>query len=117
MEKSLDSAVKYALAIHKQRGLHSHLELGDSYGWMLLHDGVIKSTRVWEGKKDVARGNVTLSFNSLADKAPKKGWIGVVVAGMKPAHYFIVDYEIDILNETIAMTRDNFLKYFREVVR
>ena len=46
---------------------------------------------------------------------PSKGWVGVVMAGLEPANYFSVRYEMGMLDFAIQMTKQNFFQYFKKI--
>lgn len=108
----LEDAVKFALDIHDERH-QSHIEIGDTYGWMLVHNHRIEEISVVATADN--RGKATKMLRSKLAKLPAKGWIGVVMAGLKPANYFLVSYEVGIINNTAQMTRQMFTRYFTEI--
>lgn len=108
----LDDAVIYALQSHDENH-PDHLRFGDTYGWMLFHNGLVVESKV--NSNDQMAGTVTKQLMRLKGNAPKSGWFGIVMAGMDPPTYYSVDYETDILNETINMTKQKFLQYFKPI--
>lgn len=112
MYELLEDAVQYALAIHDERH-QAHIEIGDTYGWMLVHNHRIQEIAVVATADN--RGKATKKLRSKLAKLPAKGWIGVVMAGLEPADYFIVTYEVSIINKTANMTKQRFLQYFTEI--
>lgn len=108
----LEDAVDFALAIHDERH-QAHIEIGDTYGWMLVHNHRIQEIAVVATADN--RGKATKQLRAKLAKLPAKGWIGVVMAGLSPANYFSVSYEIGIINNTSDMTKQKFLQYFTEI--
>jgi hypothetical protein len=112
MYSLLEEAVKFALEIHDESH-QTHIEIGDTYGWMLVHDHKIEEI-VTVATAD-NRGKATKALRSKLSKLPAKGWVGVVMAGLKPANYFSVTYEVGIINNTADMTRQKFSQYFTRI--
>lgn len=109
----LEDAVKYALEIHD--ATHSrHLDFGDTYAWMLVHDGRIEEVVATAGKATL-QGEATRQIEAMLPSVSKTGWVGVVMAGLSEPVYFSVDYEQDILNDTVSHTREGFSKYFKPI--
>lgn len=106
----LEDAVQVALEAHDEKH-QSHIELGDTYGWMLLHNGRIEEIAVVATDNNV--GKATDKLRRQASKVSKNGWVGVVMAGMEPASFFTVIYEIGILDYTVQVTKYNFFQYFK----
>ena len=112
MSKLLESAVTTALELHDEKH-QSHLTIGDTYGWMLVSDGKIVKIQVKATGKKV--GEATTMLRTYVDKVPNVGIVGIVMAGMKPANFFSINYEKGIIENTIQITRNNFLQYFRKI--
>lgn len=109
----LEDAVQIALDAHNERH-QSHIELGDTYGWMLLHNGKIEELMVVS--TDDNRGKATKQLKMIAlKKILSRGWKGVVMAGLEPASYFSVNYELGMLDYSMQMTAENFSKYFTKI--
>lgn len=109
----LEDAVQIALDAHNERH-QSHIELGDTYGWMLLHNGKIEELMVVS--TDDNRGKATKQLKMIALKnILRSGWKGVVMAGLEPASYFSVNYELGMLDYSMQMTAENFSKYFTKI--
>lgn len=108
----LEDAVQFALAIHDERH-QAHIEIGDTYGWMLVHNHRIQEIAVVATADN--RGKATKKLRSKLAKLPARGWVGVVMAGLEPANYFIVSYEVGIINNTATMTKQRFTQYFTEI--
>lgn len=106
----LENAVHVALAAHNE-GHQKHIEIGDTYGWMLVHDHKIVEISVVA--TDDNRGNATKQLRAKLRELPKKGWIGVVMAGMQPASYFSISYELGTLEHARTATLLNFKQFFK----
>ncbi len=113
MYKLLEEAVQYALMMHDERH-QKHVEMGDTYGWMLVHNGAIEEVAVVAAPGE--QGDAADGLKSKASELPKNGWAGIVMAGMRPSSYFAVSYEEDILSTTAGYLKWNgFNKYFRQL--
>jgi hypothetical protein len=108
----LEDAVQHALDAHDSKH-QSHIELGDTYGWMLVHNRKIEEIAVVATDNNV--GRATKQLKATLKDLPSNGWAGVVMAGLEPANYFAVTYEVGIINNTAAMTKQRFTQYFTEI--
>lgn len=108
----LEDAVQIALEAHDEKH-QSHIEFGDTYGWMLVHNHKIEEIAVVATSDN--RGRATKQLRAKLKDLPSKGWIGVVMAGMQPANYFSVRYEIGMLDFSMQMTKQNFFQYFKAI--
>lgn len=109
----LEDAVQIALDAHDEKH-QSHIELGDTYGWMLLHDGKVEDIVVVATNDNRGRATKQLRTKALTMMF-KKGWVGVIMAGLEPASYFSVVYETGMLDFSMQMTKQNFFQYFDEI--
>ena len=108
----LEDAVQYALEIHDE--IHQeHVAIGDTYGWMLVHNHKIQEVAVVSTSNN--RGEATDLLQNYLKELPAKGWVGVVMAGMAKPSFFSVRYEEHILDETVQITRQNFFEYFTKI--
>ena len=108
----LEDAVQIALDAHDEKH-QSHIELGDTYGWMLVHNHKIEEIAVVATADN--RGQATKQLRAKLKDLPSKGWVGVVMAGLEPANYFSVRYEMGMLDFAIQMTEQNFFLYFKKI--
>jgi hypothetical protein len=108
----LENAVHVALAAHNETH-QSHIQIGDTYGWMLVHNHRIVEISVVA--TDDNRGNATKQLRAKLRELPKTGWIGVVMAGMQPASYFSVTYELGTLEYARTATLLNFFQFFKPI--
>lgn len=112
MYRLLERAVKAALELHDETH-QSHIELGDTYGWMLVVNGRIDKIQVKsEGDKV---GQASQMLRTYESKVHDTGYVGVVMAGMQPANFFTINYEKGILESTIQVTKYNFNQYFTKI--
>ena len=107
----LADAVKQALDLHDDKH-RIHVVKGDTYGWALVHNGNLERLEVTSLPEN--EGNATEQLNKKATSVEKTGWIGIVMAGMKP-QYYVIKYEKEILGSTIRFTKDNFFQYFKQI--
>lgn len=108
----LEDAVQIALDAHDEKH-QSHIELGDTYGWMLVHNHKIEEIAVVATADN--RGQATKQLRAKLKDLPSKGWVGVVMAGLEPANYFSVTYEMGMLDFAVQMTEQNFFQYFKAI--
>lgn len=111
MRNLLEAAVEYALVNHDERH-QSHLKAGDSYGWILYHNGRQVGIHIISKGSEI-KGNTKTEIKDIP--VPKDGWVGVVMAGMVPESYFAVDYEEQILALTADDIRANYKRYFKPI--
>lgn len=107
----MDKAMEYALEAHNEDHAN-HIEIGDSYGWVVAFNGVVKDIRVNSGRWGQADAEEALRHEASVSGG---GWVAILMAGMNPPVFYKTLYEVDILNETIRMTKQNFNKYFYKV--
>lgn len=112
MYRLLERAVKAALEFHDEDH-QSHIELGDTYGWMLVVNGRIDKIEVNAEAEKV--GQASQMLRTYEGKVPDEGYVGVVMAGMQPANFFTINYEKRILESTIQITKYNFNQFFRKI--
>ena len=105
----LENAVHVALAAHNEKH-QSHIQIGDTYGWMLVHNH--RTVEISVVATDDNRGNATKQLREKLRELPKTGWIGVVMAGMQPASYFSITYELGTLEHARTITLLNFKQFF-----
>lgn len=110
MELLMDYAMNAALENHDDRH-QQHLVMGDTYGWIIFHDGVEVSRKV------LGSGDGDVSSRLGAVNHFGKGWCGVLMAGMAPMGYFNVLYEFVPLRQTIEDLKQNGLssRFFKRV--
>ena len=111
----LDDAVKYALELHEQRYLPNHLEQGDSYGWAFGYGGVLIDMKVNVGPNDADPKRVSDTLESIIKRHTTDRYVGVVMAGMEHHSYYVDEWEISILEDTMDMLAGDFEKYFHEI--
>jgi len=112
-EAFLDEAVKLALQFHDPEHRH-HIEKGENYGWLIVHDGQ-EVKRYVKAEGDGPLGKANAALDQILSEVNQKGWVGVVMAGMHPMNYYQADYEIDILEDVMALTPELFRKHFKKM--
>lgn len=112
MYNLLENAVHVALEAHNAEH-QLHLEIGDTYGWMLVHNH--KVIEIVAVATDDNRGDVTKQLMSKLRDLPNTGWAGVVMAGLNPASYFSVRYELGTLEHARTITLLNFFQFFKPI--
>lgn len=108
----LEDAVQIALDLHDANH-QAHIEIGDTYGWVLIHNGNIEELAVVSTPQN--EGRATEQLRKKARWINKKGWVGIVMAGLEPANYFSVTYESNLLYYTLQDIRQNFYQYFTAI--
>lgn len=108
----LEDAVQIALELHDENH-QAHIEIGDTYGWVLIHNGNIEELAVVSTPQN--EGRATEQLRKKARWINKKGWVGIVMAGLEPANYFSVTYESNLLYYTLQDIRQNFFQYFTAI--
>lgn len=112
MYNLLEDAVQIALELHDENH-QAHIEIGDTYGWVLIHNGKIEDLMVVSTPQN--EGRATEQLRKKASGVSKRGWIGIVMAGLEPANYFSVTYESNLLYYTTLEIKQNFLYYFTAI--
>lgn len=114
----MDAAVMHALRVHEERYLHNHLETGDSYGWAVGRQGQCIAMKVnqWDDLPNT-NAKITNKLREMAERlsSSKNKYVGIVMAGMKPASYYNVEFEEDVLDDTMHMIESDFDRYFQEI--
>ena len=109
MKDLLENAMLYAIGAHDHNHWF-HKSTADTYGWMLLHDGVGVAHNVNEGRH--GEGAAYAGLMAVSREVPQTGWVGVLLAYMGEPMYFVVEYEDEILTETRNVTKENFGLFF-----
>lgn len=108
----LEDAVQIALEMHDANH-QAHIEIGDTYGWALIHNGNIEEISVVSTPQN--EGRATEQLKKKARWINKRGWVGIVMAGLEPANYFSVTYESNLLYYTFLDIKQDFFKYFTAI--
>lgn len=113
MEKLLDWGMNECLNKHDSRHRH-HIDWGDTYGWMLYHNG--SEVKRYVRAKAENNANANSALDSIASSLQGNGWRGVILAGMQPRRYFVIREEIKFMRHAILeMKAEDFNKYFKQV--
>lgn len=118
MSRLLNDAVAYAISIHDIEHF-GHRTTGNTYGWALLLDGVIK--RIWTNAGRHGQGDAEEQLREVSRMAKQSGWVGIILSSMylsfgrrKPI-YFEVDYELGVIYMTQDEIKDHFTEYFKPI--
>lgn len=115
MIQLLDLGVDYCLNAHDSKH-QMHLQLGDSYAWMLLHNGRKIDSKIYAQGADPV-GNATKALATVRRLVPHQGWVGIILAGVEPMTYFNLRYEfIPMRSGMTQLSSQNFDKFFNKVV-
>ena len=116
MIELLEAGVQYCFDAHDSRH-HRHLEMGDSYGWLLLKDGrEIRRKLFAEGAE--AQGNANQALNEVKAKisTSNAGFMGIILAGMHPISYFNVKFEFYVMRRGMRdLTDVDFNRIFKPI--
>lgn len=97
LTKAFNEAMEYALQIHEAKGWEGHLEHGNDYGWMVVHNGVKVAEGYHEGVEE--DGIVRVGLNSLAWVTKHTGWEAILMAGMdKEVARYNWTHEMDVFD-------------------
>ena len=89
--------MEYAIQIHEAKGWEAHLEHGDDYGWMVVHNGVKMAEGYHEGVED--DGVVRVGLNTLSWVKSPTGWEAILMAGMdKEVAWFNWPHEMEVFD-------------------
>lgn len=108
----LDDAVSFILEQHEVDGRRSHLETGDTYGWAVGYNGQLLDMKVTQGPNPSESFSVEESLSEMMIQTT--GYVGIIMAGMDPAHWFVVDYEREYQNLTKDMIAAEYYRFFQE---
>lgn len=123
MTDTLNKAMEYALKKHTDVHIN-HLVYGNTYGWMLVHNGAVEELVVNSGKKGDGRADSQLL--QVASLLPDTGWHGVVLATMNAfdnahdaykshAAYYSIVFEDGVLIDTANFTATEFDTHFKRL--
>lgn len=115
LKNMLPEAVRFALDFHEMGPdpHFGHLESGENYGWMIVHNGQIVETEIYTTSNN--EGDVREQLESLAPRLRKTGYVGVVMAGMRNPTFFSVEFEDAVMEATMQNVIQNFHQYFRQI--
>lgn len=108
----LDDAVSFILEQHEVDGRRSHLETGDTYGWALGYDGQLVDIKITQGPNPSESFSVEENLRQMMIQTT--GYVGIIMAGMDPAHWFKLPYEEDYQNLTKDMIAAEYYRFFQE---
>lgn len=115
MIELLDLGVEYCLNAHDATH-QMHLEIGDSYAWMLLYNGKKVDSKIYAQGAE-PQGNATKALATVKRNVPQAGWVGIILAGLEPVTYFNLRYEFIPMRAGMqTLSAQDFDKYFNKVV-
>lgn len=115
MGELLDAAVAFALQLHRDRNLPSHLSTNDSYGWAIGYRKMCLAVKVNAGSMQ-SESSVREVLEAMAVRySSKNNYVGIVMAGMQPSHLYVIEHEERILKSTVKSVIANFNTYFKKV--
>lgn len=102
LEEVLDKAVNEAFDIHEFNTVlpghkdHHDIHLKNQhYGWVLLHDGDVKKSKLWDGSNP----STDWVLDAISDSVFANGWVGVLVCDLSLERYpYNPDFEYDLFN-------------------
>lgn len=114
IERSLVQTMKdgmlYALGAHDDTH-RMHTILGDTYGWMVVHNGIEVERGLNEhhvhSNNDAE--NAHLALDSCLHECPKSGFVGIVLASMEPVSYYAFAAEAEYLRAARKESKKEFL--------
>jgi hypothetical protein len=118
MKRIMNEAMMIALATHDADHWF-HKSTGNSYGWLVLHDGKHVAHKVNEGLH--GEGDAYTELMGAARDVPQVGWVGILLASMGEVHdnakgklyFFHLDYEMAVLNNAREDVEKLFTRNFR----
>lgn len=132
MSALLDAGMDYCLKHHdevitvggetKHYHYTSHERMRDSYGWLLMHDGVEVARRIKpatgltdkDGREVTGHANELL--NAVRTEVTGSGWVGIVLASVVPPSYFHLQSEFKMMRlATKDLKHEDFNKYFKSL--
>ena len=115
LKSLLPNAVQFALDFHEMGpDPHGgHLESGGNYGWLIVYNGQEVAREIYTTSNN--EGDVNEQLNEIISKVPNKGYVGIVMAGMRVPTYFSEDFERAVVEATIQFTEQNFFRYFKQI--
>lgn len=129
LPKVMHEAIEDALDIHKNQNHTLHLEIGDSYGWVLAKDGKNIAMEVF-GEHGAVKGQYLDGESRVASAVSSElvkmasssgaGWHACLMAGMSTLNgefdYFSTRFEIDVLEMTSDMVKTEVSKSLRRLL-
>lgn len=107
----LEDAVFFILEQHEVDGRRAHLETGDTYGWAVGHNGQLVDMKITVGPNPSTSFSVEDALQGMIRHTT--GYVGIIMAGMDPEKWFILDYEIAYQEITKDMIAAEFYRFFQ----
>lgn len=108
----LDDAVSFIFEQHEVDGRRSHLETGDTYGWAVGYNSQLLDMKITQGPNPSESFSVEDFLKQMM--AQTTGYVGVIMAGMDPEHWFKLPYEVEYQNLTKEMIAAEYYRFFQE---
>lgn len=109
----LDDAILFIFEQHEVDGRTKHKETGDTYGWAIGYNGEIIDLKITnEGVNPSDHFSVQDELNEMIGST--KGYTGIIMAGMDPAHWFVMPYEVEYQELAKDMIAAEFERFFRK---
>lgn len=110
-ESFLQGALDHLIKVHESSDHHVNEDSTLACG--IIYNGSV--LRIWghNGSEQVKWKKATERLLAIVPQLPQKGWVGVLLSGMKG--WYNVDKEMGHLTDTASWAGDNFTKYFRPV--
>ncbi|MCQ2141685.1 MAG: hypothetical protein MJY83_05005 [Bacteroidales bacterium] len=98
LEENLQAKVRLALEMHEADGKDIHLR-NRHYGWVVLHDGKIISSKFWDGSDATNDWAKDAVIQASADHT--RGWVGLLICELSDNAGYKVNYEVDVFEAII----------------
>ena len=107
----LDDAVRYIFELHEIDGHTAHLETGDTYGWAIGWNGMLIDKKITTGENPSDSFSVSEQLDALIPGT--KGYVGIIMAGMDPSHWFWFKHEEKYQEEAKDMIAAEIYRFFQ----
>lgn len=107
----LDDAVLFIFELHQIDGHTAHLETGDTYGWAIGWNGILIDKKITTGDSPSDNFSVSEQLDALIPQT--KGYVGIVMAGMDPSHWFWFEHEEKYQEEAKDMIMAEIFRFFQ----
>lgn len=107
----LDDAVRYIFELHEIDGHTAHLETGDTYGWAIGWNGMLIDKKITTGDNPSDSFSVSEQLDAMIPNT--KGYVGIIMAGMNPSHWFWFEHEERYQEEAKDMILAEFYRFFQ----
>ena len=107
----MEAALEHLVEVHDPNEHHVNEDRTLACG--IVHDGVV--VKIWghDGPQTVKWKKATERLLNIVPTLPKKGWVGVLLSGMKG--WYNVEKEMGYLTDTATWSKGSFTRYFKPV--